>query len=148
LGGSCGDERFTSASILFGGLLLICQLFHEVLTPTTGVFPNTRRQQETPYRNASPGVGRRECLQPRAKLQVRRCPVRFQRGFAPVNLEEVIDILVLLVSQYVEAKATWLIPFGAQSIRLDRLEKGSRSSALTRTFTHIASMCSSCLGIA
>jgi hypothetical protein len=54
---------------------------------------------------------------------VRRCPVRFQRGFVPVNLEEVIDILVLLVSQYVEAKAAWLIPFGAQGIRLDRLEE-------------------------
>ena len=54
---------------------------------------------------------------------VRGCPVRFQRGFVPVNFKEVVDVRVLLVAQNVEAQAAWLIPFGAQGIRLDRLEE-------------------------
>jgi hypothetical protein len=50
-------------------------------------------------------------------------PVRLQRSFVPVNFEEVVNVLVLLVVKNVEAQAAWLIPLGANGIHLDRLEE-------------------------
>ena len=65
-------------------------------------------------------------------------PVRLQRSLVPVNFEGVVNVLVLLVVKNVEAQAAWLIPLGASTSIA--LRNRSRSSGLTWTFTHSASM--------
>ena len=44
--------------------------------------------------------------------------MRFHGGFLPVNLEEVIDVLILLIAENVNAQAVWLILSGTMGDRL------------------------------
>jgi hypothetical protein len=49
--------------------------------------------------------------------------MRLKGSLIPVNLEEIIDILILLVAKNIEAQAAWLISFGAESIQFDGLKE-------------------------
>src|SRR5690348_295474 len=54
---------------------------------------------------------------------MRRLAVLFERRLVTIDLVEVIDVLVFLVLQYVEAVAARLVLLGAERIDLDRLQK-------------------------
>src|SRR5262245_9116671 len=54
---------------------------------------------------------------------VRHGAMGLQRGLVTVDLEEVVDVLVLLVLEHVEARAPRLVPLGAERVHLDRLQE-------------------------
>src|SRR6266446_82903 len=54
---------------------------------------------------------------------VRHLAMRLERGLVLVDLVEVVDVLVLLVLQDVEAETVLLVPLGAERIGLDRFEE-------------------------
>ena len=47
---------------------------------------------------------------------MRRCTMRFNGDFITINLVEIIDVLICIVLQDIEADATWLILFRAEGV--------------------------------
>ena len=44
--------------------------------------------------------------------------MRFQRRLVPIDLEEVVDIGILLVTQHIEPNAAWLVSLGSDCVIL------------------------------
>src|SRR5438034_10264196 len=102
---------------------MICRTPRSTLFPYTTLFRSSARSREDGLAAGRFGrsvqrIGRRA---PDGVMRHRA--MCFQSGLVLVDLVEVVDVLVVLVLEDVEAQASRLVPFGTERVHLDGLDK-------------------------